>query len=240
MSFKSEPGDRTVAKAEHFSGRTFGFLRDLARNNNRQWFHGNKERYEADVKGPALEFIQDFSAHLNKLSPHFRADPRASGGSLFRIHRDIRFSKDKSPFKTYTGIQFRHEEGKDAHAPGFYLHLEPRQCFVGLGIWRPDGKTLRKIREAIAHDPGAWKKAVSGKEFRRRLELSGDRLVRHPRGFDPEHPLIEDLMWKDYVAVARLTQKSVTESGFMNEYAAYCRAGMPFVAFLCEALELPV
>jgi uncharacterized protein (TIGR02453 family) len=109
-----------------------------------------------------------------------------------------------------------------------------------LGIWHPDGKTLRRIREAIVDDPKGWKKVVTGSGFKKRLQLSGDRLVRHPRGFDPDHPLIEDLMWKDYVAMAGLTQKAVTEPGFIKEYTAYCRAGMPLVAFLCKALELPV
>ena len=228
-----------MADGGHFSGKTFAFLRDLAKNNDRAWFQDNKPRYEATVRDPALRFIQDFSTRLAKLSPHFRADPRANGGSLFRIHRDVRFSKDKSPYKTYTGIQFRHEAGKDAHAPGFYLHLAPGDCFVGLGIWRPDGKTLRKIREAIVEDPKGWKKAVSGAGFKKRLALAGDRLVRHPRGFDPEHPVMDDLMWKDYVALASLIQRSVTDPGFLREYAAYCRAGMPFMAFLCKALGLP-
>lgn len=228
-----------MADAEHFSPKTFAFLRDLAGNNNREWFKANKERYDEDVKGPALRFIQDFSSHLDRLSPHFRADPRPVGGSLFRIYRDIRFSKDKSPYKTAAGIQFRHERGKDAHAPGFYLHLEPKQCFVGLGIWRPDGKALKKIRERIVEDPEAWKKGVSASAFRRRFDLSGDRLVRPPGGFDPEHPLIEDLKWKDYVASARLTQKDVIQAGFIKEYARYCRVGMPFVSFLCDALGLP-
>lgn len=229
-----------MASQGHFSGKTFSFLRDLAENNNREWYHANKARYEETVKGPALQFIQDFSSFLAKLSPHFRADPRANGGSLFRIHRDTRFSKDKSPYKTFTGIQFRHEGQRDAHAPGFYLHLEPKRCFVGLGIWHPDGKTLRKIREGLVDDPGGWKRAVSGRAFQNRLHLSGDRLVRYPRGFDPDHPLIEDLMWKDYVAMAKLTQKSVMEPGFIKEYAAYCKAGFPLMSFLCKVLGFPV
>lgn len=239
MNPASREGDQVASKA-HFSRKTFDFLRDLAKNNNREWFHANKDRYEAFVKEPALAFIQDFSSHLGKVSPHFRADPRAVGGSLFRIHRDTRFSKDKSPYKTHTGIQFRHEKGKDAHAPGFYLHLEPRNCFAGLGIWRPDGKTLQKIRQGMVDDAEGWKKAVSGRAFKGRFDLWGDQLIRPPRGFDPDHPLLEDLKRKDHVAVAGLTQKVVTEPGFMEEYAAFCRAGLPYVAFLCRALDLPV
>ena len=229
-----------MAETRFFTKKTFTFLQDLAKNNNREWFQANKGRYEEEVKSPALEFIQDFSSHLKALSPYFRADPRANGGSLFRIYRDTRFSKDKSPYKTYTGIQFRHELRKDAHAPGFYLHLEPEQCFVGLGIWHPDGQTLKKIREGLVEDPKGWTKAVASSAFKKRLELSGDRLVRPPRGFDPEHPLIEELKWKDYVAVANLSQKDVLQPGFIKEYASYCRAGLPFVSFLCKALKIPV
>jgi uncharacterized protein (TIGR02453 family) len=228
-----------VARDAYFSEGTFTFLRDLEKNNDRDWFQANKDRYEENVRIPALEFIRDFSEHLRDLSPHFRADPRAQGGSLFRIHRDVRFSKDKSPYKTSTGIQFRHEQGKDAHAPGFYLHLEPGACFAGLGIWRPDGKTVRRIREALVEDSREWTRAISGPAFKRSFRLSGDRLVRPPRGFDPDHPLVEDLKWKDYVASAPLSEEVVTGPGFLGEYAAYCRAGLPFVTFLCKALNFP-
>ena len=172
----------------HFTRRTFSFLKDLAANNDREWFKANKARYEKDVRDPALRFVVDFGPHLKKISPHFKADPRANGGSLFRIYRDTRFAKDKSPFKTHTGIQFRHDRGKDAHAPGFYLHIEPGGCFLGMGIWHPDGKTLRGIREGLVEDPKGWKKAVGGKRFRETFRLAGDSLVRPPKGFDPEHP----------------------------------------------------
>jgi uncharacterized protein (TIGR02453 family) len=229
-----------VAKRGYFNRKLFTFLKDLAENNNREWFKANKDRYDEDVKEPALAFVQAFSANLEKLSPHFRADPRANGGSLFRIYRDTRFSKDKSPYKTYTGIQFRHYAAKDAHAPGFYLHLEPKECFVGLGIWRPDGPTVKKIREGLVEDPKIWKKVISGAAFKRRLELTGDRLVRPPRGFDPEHPLVEDLKWKDYIAHTRLSQKAVMDPDFLKEFTGFCRAGLPFVSFLCKSLGLPV
>ena len=229
-----------MAGKGHFSRKTFKFLRDLADNNDREWFQENKGRYETDVKEPALQFIQDFAPRLAKLSAHFRADPRANGGSLFRIYRDTRFSKDKSPYKTYTGIQFRHEAGKNAHAPGFYLHLEPKDCFVGIGIWRPDGSTARAIREGLVDDPKGWKKAIGGKAFKNRFQLTGDRLVRPPRGFDPDHPLIEDLKWKDFIAFAKLSQKAITEPGFLTEFTAFCRAGLPYVSFLCKALDQPV
>ena len=225
-------------KKRRFTPATFRFLKDLAANNNRDWFQANKDRYEEKLREPALRFIRDFAPRLADISPHFRADDRKSGGSLFRIHRDIRFSKDKSPYKSYTGIQFRHERGKDAHCPGFYLHIQPREVFVGLGIWHPDGDTLGLIRDAIDADPGAWKRAVGSKKFRDNYELGGDSLKRAPKGFDPDHPLIEDLKRKDFIGAKKISQKDVTSAGFVDEFAKLCRAGSSFVEFLCRAVEV--
>jgi uncharacterized protein (TIGR02453 family) len=222
----------------YFTPSLFTFLRELAENNNREWFQDNKSRYEQHVKDPALRLIADFGPRLKKISPHFRADPRAVGGSLFRIHRDTRFSKDKSPYKTHTGIQFRHELGKDAYAPGFYLHLEPGQVFCGVGSWHPDSTTLRKIREAIVDDPTAWKRAV-GKRFRELYDLEGESLKRAPKGVDPEHPQIEDLRRKDFIGVTRLSQKAVTSPGFADELASTFKAGGSLVRFICRAIDVP-
>ena len=220
----------------HFTPTTFAFLRALAENNNRDWFQANKERYEEVVREPALQFIRDFAPHLQQISPFFQADDRKSGGSMFRIFRDIRFSKDKSPYKTHTGIQFRHVEGKDAHAPGFYLHLEPRRIFAGVGSWHPAGEALAMIRNRIVKDPNGWKKAITNKAFARNFELTGESLKRPPRGYDPDHPLVTDLMRKDFIAVTQLTQKAVTSPEFLEEYARSCRAGAPLMEFLCRAV----
>ena len=141
----------TSKQPRHFRPHLFKFLKDLESNNNRDWFQANKARYEDQIKEPALQFISDFGPLLRKVSPHFRADPRPNGGSLFRIYRDVRFAKDKRPYKTHTGIQFRHEAGRDAHAPGFYLHLESGRVFVGAGIWHPDSTSLRKIQDDKCH-----------------------------------------------------------------------------------------
>lgn len=224
-----------MAAEAYFTNKTFRFLKELAENNDRAWFADNKSRYEDHVKVPALRFIQDFAPTLEKISPHFHAGPR----SLFRIYRDTRFSKDKRPFKTHTGIQFRHDQGGDVHAPGFYLHIEPGACFVGLGLWHPDGPTTRRIREAMVEDPKAWKKAAYGKKFTGRFEMSGDRLSRAPRGFDPEHPLAEDLKWKDFIGGCDLTQKTVTDPHLPRELGKVMAAGSDFMAFLCKAVGVP-
>jgi uncharacterized protein (TIGR02453 family) len=228
-----------MSSSAYFTSGTFAFLKDLAANNRRDWFEQNKARYEDEVKQPATRFITDFGPHLKKISTNFRADPRPVGGSLFRIHRDVRFAKDKSPYKTHTGIHFRHFEAGDAHAPGFYLHIEPGEVFVGVGIWHPDGPTLEKIRTRIAEEPGEWKRAVKGKAFTSRFELGGESLSRPPKGFAPDHPLIEDLKRKDFIGGVSLTEKHLTGASFLKDFAALCRAGGSLNRFICGALGIP-
>ena len=223
----------------HFTDAVFEFLAELAENNDRSWFQINKPRYEAHVKEPALRFISDFGPSLRQISTHFRADPRANGGSLFRIYRDTRFSRDKSPYKTHAGIHFRHETTSDAHAPGFYLHLEPGHCFAGCGVWRPAGPALRRIRAHIDESPGAWKDASRSERFRRSFELVGDALVRAPMGFSVGHPLIEDLRRKDFIGVAKLDAGTVTAPDFIDTFADLCRDGAGFQRWLCLALGVP-
>jgi uncharacterized protein (TIGR02453 family) len=219
----------------YFTKDTFRFLRELAKNNRRDWFNANKGRYEEHVKDPALRFIQDFAPHLAKLSPHFHAGPR----SLFRIHKDTRFSTDKSPYKTHTGIQFRHDLAKDVHAPGYYLHIEPGMAFVGLGLWHPDGPTTRKIRDRIVEEPEAWKKASRDRKFTSMFEPVGERLSRAPRGFDPDHPLAEDLKWKDFIGSRNLDEALVTSPHLPRELAKVFAAGTAYMTFLCEAVGVP-
>jgi uncharacterized protein (TIGR02453 family) len=223
----------------YFSRETFRFLKDLAENNNRDWFKDNQSRYDRYIKEPAQRFILAVGERLPEISPHLRADPRPVGGSLFRIHRDVRFSRDKSPYKTATGIQFRHAQGRDAHAPGLYLHIEPRECFVGVGSWRPAGPALRAIRNQILEEPDGWRSARDHEAFQARFELSGERLKRGPRGVDPEHPLIEDLKWKDFVGFAPVPQSFVTGEEVVEEFLEMAAAARPYMAFLCRALDVP-
>lgn len=222
-----------------FTPATLKFLRDLRRHNERDWFHANKPRYVAVARDPALAFVAAFSGPLEKISTCFEADPRPVGGSLFRIHRDVRFSKDKSPYKTSIGIQFRHESARDVHAPGFYLHVEPRASFVGVGLWHPAPPDARTVRTAIVADAAGWKRAARGGTFGKRFELSGERLARPPRGFDPDHPLVEDLKRKDFVATREVPDDELLDARFPATFARDCRAAAPFVKFLCGALDLP-
>jgi uncharacterized protein (TIGR02453 family) len=226
------------AMGAYFTPKTFQFLKDLEANNSRDWFKANQHRYEEHVREPALDFVADFGPTLQKISPHFVADTRKVGGSLFRIQRDTRFSPDKTPYKINTGMHFRHERAKDAHAPGFYVHLEPGNCFMGVGLWRPETKVAYAIRDHIAADPKAWKSATRSKRFADAYRLEGDSLTRPPKGFDADHPLIDDLRRKDFIATRRLTQKAVTSASFLDDFAADCKRAVPFMRFLCTAVDV--
>ena len=223
-----------------FTPALFAFLRDLAQHNDRAWFKANQGRYEEHVRQPALTFIEDLAAPLYRVSRHFSADPRPLGGSLFRIQRDTRFAKDKTPYKTHVGMHFRHVATReDVHAPGFYLHLEPGNCLAALGLWQPSALHAQAIRRAIADRPATWVKATRRAPFSRAYALGeGDLLLRPPAGFSPDHPLLADLRRRDFTASTRLTQARVTAPGFLDDYAATMRAGAPFLRFLCEALDL--
>lgn len=227
-----------MAGNPYITPKLFSFLRDLKNNNDREWFEANKDRFEEEVRSPLLAFIDDFAEPLYKISPHFRADARKSGGSLFRIYRDVRFSKDKTPYKTHAGVHFRHERAKGAHAPGFYLHLDPKEIFMGAGIWRPDKEALLQIRASMLDKPAVWKKAVGGAAFRRELTLDGDSYKRPPVGIDRDHPLFEDLMRKDFIAVTDATKADVLAADFPKKFAATCKAAGPLVKFLAESLAL--
>jgi len=215
------------------------FLTQLNKNNHRDWFAKNKSRYEADVLGPALEFVEAFAKPLHNISPLFLSEPKKSGGSVMRIYRDTRFSKDKTPYKTNVGIHFRHQIGKDVHSPGFYIHLAPDECFLGAGIWHPDNPTLAKIRQAILNDPGKWKKCSAGGSFSRNFELAGNSLKRPPRGIDPDHPAIHDLKRKDFIGVKPVKRAEVENPKFLNIVVDSFRASTPYMKFLCEAIGIP-
>jgi uncharacterized protein (TIGR02453 family) len=231
-----------VATAKHratFGPDLFSFLADLRANNTREWFAANKHRYEAQLLEPALDFIEAFAPKLEQISPHFRADPRPSGGSLFRIYRDTRFSKDKTPYKTNVGIHFRHERAKDAHAPGYYLHIGPGEVFAGGGVWHPATEAATRVREAIASDPEGWRRATRVGAFAERFQLAGDSLKRSPSWVDPEHPFVDDLKRKDFFGSTRLSERDVVAPDFVDQYARVCRAAAPLMRFLCNALDVP-
>ncbi|MEZ4387332.1 MAG: TIGR02453 family protein [Candidatus Krumholzibacteriia bacterium] len=217
----------------YFTRGLFDFLKDLEGHNDRDWFQANKERYEEHLKEPALRFIGDFGPQVRAVSPHLVCDPRPNGGSLFRIYRDIRFSKDKRPYKTHCAIQFRHEAGKDAHAPGLYLHLENGGSFLAAGTWRPPTTECRTIREAIAAAPARWRAAVG------ELDQFGEQLTRVPAGYAKDHPAADALRYKDFGVWRTLSRQDVLAADAPQRIGQAFLAMKPVMAFLCKALGHP-
>ena len=224
-----------------FSKHTLNFLVDISLNNNREWFDANRQRYEDEVRTPAFEFIRAIRPKLEKISPHFLAIDKKAGGSLMRIFRDTRFSKDKTPYKTNVGMHFRHEAGKNVHAPGFYLHIEPDECFVGVGIWGPDSTALKAIRERIVAEPDAYVAVRDDAKFAARFEVGdhGDSLKNAPRGFPKDHPLVEDLKRKHHIGSAKIEPEALFGAAGVDEVAGLFAAGAPYMRFLTEACGQP-
>ena len=222
-----------------FEPPLFQFLKQLAQNNNRAWFQANKKRYEKEVREPSLDFIRAFRPRLRKISEYFTAIDRRSGGSLMRVYRDTRFHGASEPYKTNVGIQFRHEFGRDIHAPGFYVHLEPGACFLAAGLWRPETSVLRQIREAIVDNPTRWRRVRNDKKFQTVFYLDGDSLKKCPLGFSADHPCIEDLRRTDFIAVAELEDATTLQKAFIDHVAQAFAVAKPFMRFLCDAMRIP-
>ncbi len=225
---------------EGFGPAFFGFLADLRQHNERAWFNANRGRYEADVVAPVLVFIEALAPGLLEISGHYTAVARKSGGSMFRIYRDTRFSRDKTPYKTHVACQFRHAMGRDAHAPGFYVHLEPGRVAVGGGIWQPASGPLGRIRETIADSPATWQRIIDDPELVRRFGgISGDSLKRAPRGYGAAQRHLDDLRRKSYFLMQRVSAADAARAAFVDETVAAFRAADPLMRFICHALDLP-
>ena len=217
------------------------FLEDLRLNNNRTWFKSNQNRYEESVRSPSLELIRDFQRELDKISSNFVAVPKKVGGSLMRIQRDVRFSKNKSPYKNNIGIHFRHKLGKNIHAPGFYLHISPENCHLGAGIWRPDSITLKKIRSFIADNPNAWQETLKKHKERNlsnKWRLVGGSLKRSPLGFDKDHPAIEDLKRIDFILQLKIKKEQIMDRDFLVFLGKVYADTSEFVEYLCLAINI--
>ena len=222
-----------------FSRDTFSFLAGLSLNNEREWFEAHKADYERFIVTPALALIAAMDPVVSSISPHYRGVAKKIGGSLMRVYRDTRFSHDKTPYKTNIGIQFRHVQAKDVHAPGWYVHLDLQECFVGAGTWHPEPADLLKIRRAIEGRPEAWSQALSAATVTSGLTAVGDSLQRSPKGFDPAHPLASEVRRKDFLLSANLAPELFLGPSLITELEAKFRASAPYMAALCRALDAP-
>jgi uncharacterized protein (TIGR02453 family) len=222
-----------------FPADLFRFFTDLEKNNNRDWFNAAKERYLAAVVQPMSDFIVAMQPRLKAISMHYVADPKPHGGSMFRIYRDARFSKDKTPYKTHAACQFRHAAGNDVHAPGFYVHLGTDGLLFGGGIWLPPGPQLNKIRDFIADNARSWARIKNAPKVLELGGIQGESLLRPPRGFNAEHVHIEDLKRKSFYVMAESDSSAALKPDFIDRVADACSRAAPLNRFICDALDLP-
>lgn len=226
-----------MSKFQGFDNNFFKFFEELKDNNQREWFNENKDRYENQVATPLLDFIEEMQVPLSRISKNFVANPKKLGGSMFRIYRDVRFSKDKRPYKEHGACQFRHAAGKDAHAPGFYVHLEPGNILVGGGIWKPPSDKLKEIRTAIATNKSSWSRVKNNKLLISNFgSINGEGLTRPPRGFDPEHLHVGDLKRTTFFVMKPFTKSQIAKPEFVEIAAATFEAASPLMKFLCDAV----
>ena len=223
----------------YFTDKSLKFLRGLARNNDKAWFNTHRAEYEQHVRDPYQRLLVDLQPGLAGISTHLRSDPKGVGGSLFRIHRDARFSNDKSPYKTWQGARLFHERRREVAAPSFYVHLQPANSFIGAGLWHPEPDTQRRIRQFILDNPGGWKAAAHAPAVRRRFEFElSDKLVRPPRGFPGDFEFIEDLKHRNWELWRELDDATMTGPKLRQTVLKDLQALAPFMDYLCAALDL--
>ena len=224
----------------HLSPALFDFLFDLDVTNERVWFEANRDTYEAVVREPVLALIRDLADPVHRrVSRHLVADDRKQGGSMFRPHRDTRFSKDKRPYKTQASFQLRHEaQDRDVSAPGVYVHLEPGNVFLGAGMYHPATATLNRLRDDIVERPGVFRRMRTRLE-REGWHWGGDALVRGPKGYDRDHPLIDELCRTSWILVHELSEDDATAPGFADAIVDLAAEARPLLAWQCRVLDLP-
>lgn len=221
------------------SPELFDFLRELRAHNHRDWFQEHKARYQQLVLDPAVELVRQLEKPLARVAPMLAVVPRRSGGSILRVYRDTRFSKDKTPYKDNLGISLKHQAGRDIHAPGAYLHLGTDESFVAVGCWQPERQTLAAIRSSIDTDPARWLRAKRNRGFASRYELAGSSLKTSPRQFPPDHRMIEDLRRTDFIAVAPWREGDWSADDVIDRIVRDLHLARPLMRFLCDATGVP-
>lgn len=213
------------------SKSSFEFLKALKANNNREWFNENKDEYQIQHQN-IIDFADEL---LEKLKEHDNIETPSGKKSLFRIYRDVRFSKDKSPYKTNWAGGFKratkHLRG------GYYFHIEPGAVFVGGGFWAPNKEDLQRIREDIAMDASELRKIINSKPFKETFgSLHGDQLKTAPKGFDKDHPDVDLLRYKQFIVSKKFTDKEALSSDFAEKMNDAFKKMRPFFDYMSESV----
>lgn len=217
------------------SNDTFKFLKDLSKNNNKEWFTANKKRYEV-AKADFEAFVTDMVKNMAKFDPPIgNLDPKKS---IFRIYRDTRFSKDKSPYKINMGANFSASPSKIHDHAGYYIHIEPGKSFLAGGAYEPQSAWINNIRQEIDYNTKEFKKIISAAPFKKNFgEIKGDKLKTVPKGFPKDHPELSLLQYKSFLLVHDVDDKLVTSDGFMKHLIDVYKSMKPFNDFLNRAAE---
>lgn len=216
---------------------TLSFLKQLAKNNNKEWFDANRKKYEA-ARADYTNCVQSIIDAFAKTDRTLR-DVEAKK-CLFRINRDIRFSKDKSPYKTNFGASIN-AGGKISNNAGYYLHIQPGNSFIGGGIYQPGPDVLKEVRQEIDYNVSEFEKIINNKKFKavytKGLSMEGDMsLSRPPKGYDENNPAIAFIKLKHFIAMAPLTDAQVTDKNFITTAVKAFEALHPLIIFLNKAL----
>jgi uncharacterized protein (TIGR02453 family) len=220
---------------EGFPKESIGFLKKLKKNNNRDWFNAHKEEYEDQIKFPMQCFIASMQPLFADFAPQFDVHPKRS---MFRIYRDTRFSKDKTPYKTHMACHFvLRGKPKGFEGSGYYLQIMPGEVFIGGGIYMPDNDQLKKIRNAIAGQSKEFLSIINKPSFKKMFPaISGEKLTRPPKGFPPDHPMIEWLKMKQFFTGLELKEDICYRKDLSVVIAKYCKELAPLVDFMNKAM----
>ncbi|RZL14161.1 MAG: DUF2461 domain-containing protein [Pedobacter sp.] len=213
--------------------KTLDFLEVLNENNNREWFAENKQLYE-EAKADLLVMIGQLIKELSAIDAHYSADTDPKK-ALMRIYRDVRFSKNKDPYKKNYGIAFD-VKGYGPNTPSYYLHLQPGNCFFGVGFWQPEPQILKMIREEIDYNASEFLTVINDDDFKKTYALSQeDKLKKAPKGYEIDHPQIELLKLKSFIAIYNLPDAEFFKPSIVNKLKTAFEIIQPFVLFLRKA-----
>jgi uncharacterized protein (TIGR02453 family) len=216
-----------------FTSKTLSFLRSLKRNNDRAWFHANRETYDAHVRAPMLTCIERLANDFPKFAPEVACDPKIS---MFRPWRDTRFSDDKSPLKTHVAATFPYRALGRMNGAGLYFEVAPRWVWIGGGVYAPDTSQLQALREHIATHHRKLDTIVKSAGFKRLGGLQGERLTRVPRGYAKEHPAAQYLQFKQFLGFREEPPTFATRDDFYKQLVTTFKHLTPLVRFLNEPI----
>lgn len=234
MKFEIE--DLTFPPFEGFSKEGISFLKRLKKNNNREWFAVHKQEYEELLKLPMQSFIHSLKPLFNEFAPQFDVHPKRS---IFRVYRDTRFSKNKTPYKTHIATHFvLRGDAKGFLGSGYYLSIEPGEVFLGGGIYMPENEQLKKIRKAIDAHAKEFLAILNHTSFKKQFGiLEGAKLQRIPQGFSVDHPMAEYLKLKQFFVRAEFPESLCYKKDFLKKAASVFATAAPLIDFLNDAIN---